>query len=184
MRRARERRRGRKNVLRIRKYLTTQTNHNQTTMKTEACRARSLKSGKQTDEQYLAVRMTRSLSGVPRECRSLYGVRMGRKRLMGDFPVIAIRLAKHGAPPKDVLYPLHNVEREVMHIYGMTISASLADVQRDETIANGEFDQAQLEVAADPSNKSLIEKAIDAAYVQRIATELEIAKLDQMREGL
>lgn len=143
-----------------------------------------MKARKQTDESYLATRMTRSLSGVPFECRSLYEVRMGRKRLMGTFPELAIQLAQHGAPPADVLYPVQAVEREVMKEYGKAVNASFADVQREETVATHRLDIAQLDVAAEPNNKSLIEKALDAAHGQRIATEMEIAKLTEMEAAL
>ena len=128
--------------------------------------------------------MTRSLSGVPFEYRSLYEVRGERKRLMGTFPEIAIGLALHGAPPADVLFPVQAVEREVMKAYGKTINASFADVQREETAATHRLDLAQLDVAAEPTNKSLIERALEAAHGQRIATEMEIAKLTEMEASL
>lgn len=121
--------------------------------------------------------MTRSLSGVPFDCRSIYTVRQAKGRLMGRYPDLAVKLAHHGAPPADVLFPLHNVEREVMSIYGQTVNAQLSDLQRDETDAQNRLDQAQLEVAAHPNDKSVRANAIEAADEQIIATQLLIAKL-------
>lgn len=143
----------------------------------------SAKSGKQTEASG-AVRMTRSLSGVPFDCRSLYEVRRGKRRLMGDFPAIAVRLAAHGAPPADVLYPLQSVEREVLKQYARTINATLSTLQRDETDAQNRLDQAQLAVAAMPNDKSAIEAALEAAQTQVIATELLSAKLAEMESSL
>lgn len=152
---------------------------NQPTMKTEAYRASSTTARKHPNERYLATRMTRSLSGVPFDCRSLYEVRRGRKNLMGDFPEIAVKLARYGAKPSDVLHPVYSVEREVLREHRLHCAASLDDVQREGIDAGMRLYRARLSLAANPGDKALREEAIEAAYEQRIATELEIAKLEE-----
>ena len=128
--------------------------------------------------------MTNSLHGVPFNARELYDVRRGRRPLFGMYPTVAFKLAGHGAKLSDILAPLHATEREIMRSYSMTINMSLSDLNVQETEANCRFDKAQLALAENPKSVAAFDEAIDACTDQRIASDLYIAKLEQIREGL
>lgn len=113
------------------------------------------------------------------ECRALYDVRRGRRALLGMFPTVALQLVRHGAPLGDVLAPLAALESAVIQERGRHFHASLADLQREETEANRVLDQAQLELAEHPNDRGIRERALEAAFGQRFATDVLIAKLTE-----
>jgi hypothetical protein len=83
----------------------------------------------------------------------------------------------------EVLHPLFNIEREVMRESGLRVSADLPTLLADELDASARLAKASLELSAHLT-RTAIEEETEAAYELRIESELLIAKLDEMREGL
>ena len=155
----------------------------QPTMTTQV-RPRNAAGGrKHIDDAALACAMTRNAS-VPLDCRALYDVRRGRRKLTGMYPEMAINLARHGHKPADILSPLHAIEQRVLSESSKRLSISLADAMREEAEAEGLLNIAELEACQHPNDKTFLETLEERAYGQEIATQILILKVHQMREGL